>query len=381
MSGNKLKIAMIGVPASPVTSGLAYSSRNPLYQKLSESYNVISFVPRIRNIAKLSSTRSIIMSGDYVKWLFSLPFHLIKSNADLFMAELSDLSNIIAFVVSKMLRKPLITFDEHWYWQKTLPMRLLWPIARLIARHSYLIVPGTRAMKFWTLSGVPSKRMKIVHFDTSVLEIEARHVSAAKRLRESLKAEKVILYFGRLIKRKGADYLIRAFAKLAREYDDVVLIIAGEGDEKRTFKNLCRTLNVENRVRFTNFVKEEDKATYFIACDVFVCPSITLGMPEIWGIVVSEAMSVGKPVIVTTAVGCSSDLVRPGVNGYIIPERDVDALYKALKTLLADENLRVRMGKASKEIIQKQFTYPHVLGELQESIKIFLRRHYENRWR
>jgi glycosyltransferase involved in cell wall biosynthesis len=321
------------------------------------------------------------MGGDYVKWLFSLPFHLIKSNADLFMAELSDLSNIIAFVVSKMLRKPLITFDEHWYWQKTLPMRLLWPIARLIARHSYLIVPGTRAMKFWTLSGVPSKRMKIVHFDTSVLEIEARHVSAAKRLRESLKAEKVILYFGRLIKRKGADYLIRAFAKLAREYDDVVLIIAGEGDEKRTFKNLCRTLNVENRVRFTNFVKEEDKATYFIACDVFVCPSITLGMPEIWGIVVSEAMSVGKPVIVTTAVGCSSDLVRPGVNGYIIPERDVDALYKALKTLLADENLRVRMGKASKEIIQKQFTYPHVLGELQESIKIFLRRHYENRWR
>jgi hypothetical protein len=100
MLKNKLKIATIGVPVSPVTSGLAYSSRNPLYQKLSESYNVISFVPRIRNIAKLSSMRSIIMSGDYVKWLFSLPFHLIKSNADLFMVELSDLSNIIAFVVS-----------------------------------------------------------------------------------------------------------------------------------------------------------------------------------------------------------------------------------------------------------------------------------------
>jgi glycosyltransferase involved in cell wall biosynthesis len=44
-------------------------------------------------------------------------------------------------------------------------------------------------------------------------------------------------------------------------------------------------------------------------------------MPEIWGIVVNEAMSAGKPVIVTTAVGCSSDLVKHGVNGYIIPEK------------------------------------------------------------
>jgi len=258
MLKNKLKIATIGVPVSPVTSGLAYRLRDPLYQKLSESYNVIRFVPRIRNIAKLSSTRSIIMSGDYVKWLFSLPFHLIKSNADLFMAELSDLSSIMAFVVSRMLRRPLINFDEHWYWQKTLPMRLLWPIARLIAHHSYLIVLGIRATKFWTLADVPSERMKIVHFDTSVLEIEARHVSTAKKLRESLKAEKVILYFGRLIKRKEADYLIRAFAKLVREYDDVVLIIAGEGDEKRSLQNLCRMLNVEDRVHFVGFVKEYD---------------------------------------------------------------------------------------------------------------------------
>jgi glycosyltransferase involved in cell wall biosynthesis len=366
------------VPVSPVTSGLAYRSRDPLYQKLSESYDVIHLVPRIRKIAKLSSVRSIMMSGDYVKWLFSLPFHLIKSNADLFMAELSDLSNIMAFVVSKMLRRPLINFDEHWYWQKTLPMMLLWPIARLIARHSYLIVSGIRAMKFWTSVGVPSERMKIVHFDTSILEVEERHISTAKRLRESLKAEKVILYFGRLIKRKGVDYLIRAFAKLVREYDNVVLIIAGEGDEKKNLQNLCRMLNVEDRVHFVGFVKEEDKATYFLACDVFVCPSITLGMPEIWGIVVNEAMSAGKPVIVTTAVGCSSDLVRHGINGYIVPEKNVDALYKVLKLVLGDENLMINMGNASKRIINECFTYSCVFRSLQESIETVLKKHFKS---
>jgi glycosyltransferase involved in cell wall biosynthesis len=293
------------------------------------------------------------------------------------MAELSDLSNIIAFGVSKMLRKPLINFDEHWYWQKTLPMRLLWPIARLIAHHSYLIVPGIRAMKFWTLADVPSERMKIVHFDTSILEIEERHISTAKRLRESLKAEKVILYFGRLIKRKGADYLIRAFAKLFREYDDVVLIIAGEGDEKRSLQNLCRMLNVEDRVHFVGFVKEEDKATYFLACDVFVCPSITLGMPEIWGIVVNEAMSAGKPVIVTTAVGCSSDLVKHGINGYIVPEKDVDALYRALKLVLGNKDLRINMENASKRIIDECFTYSCVFRSLQISIETFLKKHFK----
>jgi glycosyltransferase involved in cell wall biosynthesis len=219
--------------------------------------------------------------------------------------------------------------------------------------------------------------MKIVHFDTSILEVEERHISTAKRLRESLKAEKVILYFGRLIKRKGADYLIRAFAKLVREHDDVVLIIAGEGDEKRNLQNLCRMLNVEDRVHFTGFIKEEDKATYFVACDVFVCPSVTLGMPEIWGIVVNEAMSASKPVIITTAVGCSFDLVKHGVNGYIVPEKDVDALYIALKLVLGDENLRIKMGEASKRIINECFTYSCVFRSLQESIETVLKRHFK----
>jgi glycosyltransferase involved in cell wall biosynthesis len=377
MFKRKPKITIIDMQVSPVASGLAYRSSNPLYQKLSENYDVIYFVPKIRNIARLS-VRSIMMSGDYVNWLCSLPFHLIKSGAHLFMVGDLGLHTIISFVVSKMSRRPLIFFDEYWYWRKSPLMRLLWPIGRLIACHSYLIVPGIRSRKFWALAGVPSERIKIVHFDTSVLIVEEKHISAAKRLRESLKAEKVILYFGRLIKRKGVDYLIRAFAKLVMEHSDTVLIIAGEGEEKRNLQKLCRMLNVEDRVHFAGFVKEEDKPTYFLACDIFVCPSVTLEMPEIWGLVVNEAMSVGKPVIVTTAVGCSSDLVKHGVNGYIVPEKDADALYKALKLFLENENLMINAGKASKRIINECFTYSCVFRSLQEVIEASLKKHFKS---
>ena len=232
-----------------------------------------------------------------------------------------------------------------------------------------------REQKERMLSRKSSRKLidSVVILNTILKSIDDSHIKqlidAAKMLRESLKAKKVILYFGRLIKRKGVDYLIRAFAKLAREYNDVVLIIAGEGDEKRNLQDLCRELNIYDKVHFTGFVKEEDKAMYFIACDVFVCPSVTLGMPEIWGIVVNEAMSVGKPVIATTAVGSAYDLVKNGINGFIVPERDIDALYRAMKLILGNNALMIRMGKESRKIIEKEFTPYHAFQSLDKVIK------------
>ena len=56
---NKLKIVIVGAPVSPVTSGLAYRSHDPLHCKLSENYNVIRFIPKVKNVAKLPTARSV----------------------------------------------------------------------------------------------------------------------------------------------------------------------------------------------------------------------------------------------------------------------------------------------------------------------------------
>jgi glycosyltransferase involved in cell wall biosynthesis len=295
---------------------------------------------------------------------------LVSGKFHLFIISLSNPESIATFILSKLLRKPVIVLDEHWYWRKNMLMKALWPIARFIAYHSiYLCVPGIRAKSFWDLVGVPAEKIRLIHFDVSVLEPNEKHLKMAEEIKHSFDNRKIVLYFGRLEKRKGVDYLIRAFVRLYKERGDMVLLVAGEGPEKAHLQELCEKLNIKPEVYFAGFVDEDCKAAYFLACDVFVCPSITLDMPEIWGLVVNEAMSVGKPVIATTAVGSAYDLVENGVNGFIVPERDIDALYRAMKLVLGSSTLMIRMGKASKERIEKGFTYHHTLQDLSEAIK------------
>lgn len=80
-------------------------------------------------------------------------------------------------------------------------------------------------------------------------------------------------------------------------------------------------------------------------------------------------MSVGKPVIVTTAVGSAPDVVQHGVNGYIVPEKDADSLYNALKNIIMNKDARERMGITSKKIIEKAYTYEHAVKGLDRAIR------------
>jgi glycosyltransferase involved in cell wall biosynthesis len=86
----------------------------------------------------------------------------------------------------------------------------------------------------------------------------------------------------------------------------------------------------------------------YAAADLFVLPS---KLHETWGLVVSEAMNFGLPVVVSDKVGCAADLVHPGRNGVIVPHDDAGALAHAIGTLLADPSLRQFFGAESRRII------------------------------
>jgi glycosyltransferase involved in cell wall biosynthesis len=127
-------------------------------------------------------------------------------------------------------------------------------------------------------------------------------------------------------------------------------------------------------VRFAGFVPQQEKALYYLLCDLFILPSITLKVPEEWGLVVNEAMSVGKPVIVTDSVGCAYELVKNNVNGLIVPEKDIEALSSAAIRLLSDDEARARMGKESKRTIDEGFTYQHSIDDLSKFVRSVLSR-------
>ena len=156
----------------------------------------------------------------------------------------------------------------------------------------------------------------------------------------------VIVYASKLIARKHPDDLIEAFALLQQEGICAGLLFVGTGEMEQALKSRVHASELRNVV-FAGFANQSELPRIFGAADVFVLPSEN----EPWGLIVNEAMCAGIPVVVSEEVGCVEDLLEDGVNGLITRARDVRSLATALRTLLADEGRRKKMGARSLERI------------------------------
>ncbi|MCL4369713.1 MAG: glycosyltransferase family 4 protein [Chloroflexi bacterium] len=159
---------------------------------------------------------------------------------------------------------------------------------------------------------------------------------------EGLRDDKLnILFVGRLEKRKGFRYLVRAFARLKAEMSNIRLIVAGAYDEKtkRRYQNLTAEARLSD-VLFLGHLSLEDLARCYASCDIFCAPS-TGG--ESFGIVLLEAMASGKPIVASDIDGYRG-LVTFGQEGILVPPKDDLALATALRRLLSDEPLRKALG-------------------------------------
>lgn len=368
--------------------------RTPLFNKLAERYDIKFLFTNEKKVVELKAKYRIIKRwGIYP---FSIAFglipRLIKENYDIVIFPPSDspgelIDNIFCFIITKLKRKYYIVWSEAWcsiiplHFYKIIYHTFSKPFIKFIFRNADgCISPGNKAMEHFISLGVPMNKIFIM---PNASEIEVKHKDlekSKKQKRINLKNKKVILYVGRLVKIKGIEHLIKAFAKLRRKRDDVVLVIVGDeyfgrgrdycGDE---LKSLCKDLRIQEDVYFVGEVKHDDLAPYYNMCKVFVLPSISLEGREAWGFVLNEAMSFGKPVIATDAVGGAYDLIKDGVNGFMVPEKNVDALYEAIKRIIESPELEKKMGLKSKKIIKEGFTYEHMVEGFKKAVDYALK--------
>lgn len=362
--------------------------RTPLFEKISEKYDVHFFFEWVdQSFVKNSSPfrLKILRSFRFVDaYAFSplLFFFLLKGKFNLFIAGgKGQINTYVTYVLSRLLRKPFIFWDETWYWPRTRWRLLAWPILMsLLKNASAIVVPGIKSKEFY-LSITPCGEGKIFIAPNACILPQCgyyrlRADEIHKRLR--LDNKKVILYCGRLVKQKGLEYLIEAFAKLQKSNRNVFLFVLGGaiGDgtkyDAKELKNMCRNFGINN-VHFLGPLYGPEKTVYFLLADVVVVPSVffTIGA-EVWGFVVNEAMSVSKPVIATKAVGAAYDLVKDGVNGYIVPDRDPEALFEAIKLIIDKPSNEKRMGVKSLQILFGGFTYEHMFRGFIKAIKYAL---------
>ena len=162
------------------------------------------------------------------------------------------------------------------------------------------------------------------------------------------------------------DILIKAFYLLRKKRHDVSLLIAGDGPAKEYCFNLAKSLKVLD-VKFIGSITPNRTKTIYNKADVFVLPSYELnGYFEEWGLVVNEAMSMKLPVIATTAVGASFDMIINGYNGFVVKEKSIDELYQAMKNILNFD--LAKMGNNSRKIFEEKNNYTEMANGFSNAI-------------
>jgi 1,2-diacylglycerol 3-alpha-glucosyltransferase len=174
-----------------------------------------------------------------------------------------------------------------------------------------------------------------------------RKFAAAERAKAKL-PERYFLYVGRLSPEKNLSVLLQSYKRyLESQRTPWGLVVVGDGPQRKELQGLAQGLSL-NEVVWPGFKNIHELATYYGLADCLILPSTS----EPWGLVVNEAMALGVPVLVSRACGCSLDLVRDGVNGYVFDPNDASRLV-GLMTQMSDASCARlnEMGKASSKII------------------------------
>lgn len=169
---------------------------------------------------------------------------------------------------------------------------------------------------------------------------------------------------GRITEQKGLEFLIQAALLLRPAFPDLRIVLVGDGHERTALEEQARRIGVADRVHFLGV--RMDIPDLLGAFDLYALPSRWEGLP----MAVLEAMAAGLPVV-ASAVGGLPTAIRHGREGVLVPPEDATALAGALEQVLADPELRSRMGRAARDRYRANFTL-EVMARRYEAL--YLRR-------
>lgn len=234
--------------------------------------------------------------------------------------------------------------------QRLLPLN--WPYAltgrRLLREMTLGLCASTELRDMLMALGVPADRLVL-----SQLGVD---LSAFRPTERSAVARRVIM-IGRFVEKKGFEYGIRAFARTLPQVEaSTHLTIIGGGDGEATLRALVTQLGIDRSVTFKGVLKKAEVADELSRSDVLLAPSVVdaNGDRESGLIVVKEA-SASHVVPIGTIHGGIPEIIDDGETGYLVPERDVEAMSARLVTVLSESATRKRMATAGRIKMERQY--------------------------
>jgi glycosyltransferase involved in cell wall biosynthesis len=215
---------------------------------------------------------------------------------------------------------------------------------------------------------MPAARISIIPLGVDIHIFDTKlYNQIENRKKFGLPLTKLIIgMLGRLDPQKGQEEFIRAVPSLLKHHTDLHFVLVGEetqGQEgfKERLLNLSRKLGISNSVQLLPFT--EAVAEFMSAIDIFVLPSYC----ETFGLVILEAMAMGKAIVATDAGGVP-EIITNNSTGLLIPPRDVNSLSEALAKLIKDQELRISLSKQARSEALKRFDITYCVDQLVRSI-------------
>ncbi|MEL7669951.1 glycosyltransferase family 4 protein [Methanobacterium sp.] len=327
-----------------------------------------------------------------ITYLISLFFNLFiicrRYNLNLIHAHHAIPTGLIGVIIAKITRIPIFitthgmditthgveegslknvaNFEEHFFFKHLLSFSLI---------NCDKILPVSNDLEKRIVSlGAKEKKITVLRNAADIDRFKPAQNIKIRNKYQIKKEDVLILYVGHLEDFKGLFELIHAFNNIKRENKSAKLMLIGEGSQKhKAIKEI--SLLSEKSVIFTGKIPPTDIHEYYQAADIFVLPSHTdAGGPPV---VFIEAMACGLPVIGTN-VGGIPEGIENGVNGFIVPPKNVDELAKKLEILVKNENLRKEFGSNSlKKINGNSMTLEKKAEKLIKLYKNQIKNHSE----
>jgi glycosyltransferase involved in cell wall biosynthesis len=221
---------------------------------------------------------------------------------------------------------------------------------KMIKHAAALHAVGDSEIPVFESYGIESKKIYMIENGVDLKTFEIKEPTKILEKVGIDENQKFILFFGRIHKKKGIEYLLNAFQKFVKKYGDYVLVIGGHGEKNYVdeIKTLIKTLGIQKLVKFTDYVSHSEKLKLMQSAEVFVLTSLTDVHPR----AVQEALVMKTPVIISKECDC------PGVEEFEagkIVQLDSDKVHEALVDLLTNSETLDKYSKNSVKLVQEKY--------------------------
>jgi glycosyltransferase involved in cell wall biosynthesis len=258
--------------------------------------------------------------------------------------------------IAAMFTKTKIVFTEHGRFypdSSTWKRKLANPILNLFTSNTVAISEATK-QALVEFENIPRHSIGVIYNGIAELKVDDDKV---KQLKKTLNLdEKIVLgTIARFDPIKNHKMMLRAFVNISIQHTNAVLIIVGDGDERRNLENLVDELNIKDKVIFIGY--NPNPQHYLAMMDIYLLSSFSEGT----SMTLLEAMSLGKPCVVTDAGG-NAEIIKHKENGLVTGNDNLEQFTDCCNELIADTLKQKIYGEAGRKIFEENFSLNNMLN-------------------